>query len=203
MASVFRFIISSGSKRRVGVDGIATDYGLDGSGIESWWGRYFLHLSRCPGAHPSSCTVGTGSFPGGKERLGRDTDPTPPSSAVVMKVYGALYLYLYLCLLHKIIRDAPFPEPSFICFSKVPVNEPPPGSPEGAPMERVAHLQSLFFHGSQFPHKIPLIKEIFPFSQRPWERSVPPCSHVSLYTPTKIYRGDVGRAVLNLSTGWT
>jgi hypothetical protein len=26
--------------------GIATDYGLDGSGIESRWGRDFLHLSR-------------------------------------------------------------------------------------------------------------------------------------------------------------
>jgi hypothetical protein len=26
--------------------GIATDYGLDGPGIESWWGRDFLRLSR-------------------------------------------------------------------------------------------------------------------------------------------------------------
>jgi len=26
--------------------GIATGYGLDGLGIESWWGRDFLHLSR-------------------------------------------------------------------------------------------------------------------------------------------------------------
>jgi len=26
--------------------GIATDYGLDGSGIESQWGRDFPHLSR-------------------------------------------------------------------------------------------------------------------------------------------------------------
>jgi len=29
--------------------------------------------------------MGTGSFPGGKERPGRDADPSPPSSAVVMK----------------------------------------------------------------------------------------------------------------------
>ena len=28
------------------VVGIATGYGLDGPGIESWWRRYFLHLSR-------------------------------------------------------------------------------------------------------------------------------------------------------------
>jgi len=29
--------------------------------------------------------MGTGSFPGGKGRPGRDADPSPPSSAVVMK----------------------------------------------------------------------------------------------------------------------
>ena len=28
------------------VVGIATGYGLDGPGIESRWGRFFLHLSR-------------------------------------------------------------------------------------------------------------------------------------------------------------
>ena len=32
----------------------------------------------------------------------------------------------------NLIRYAPFPEPSFICISKVPVNEPPPASPAGA-----------------------------------------------------------------------
>jgi hypothetical protein len=26
--------------------GIATDYGLDDSGIETWWGRDFSHTSR-------------------------------------------------------------------------------------------------------------------------------------------------------------
>jgi hypothetical protein len=34
---------STGRKRSVG---IATGYGLDGPGIESRWGRDFLHLSR-------------------------------------------------------------------------------------------------------------------------------------------------------------
>jgi len=58
----------------VSVVGIATGYGLDGSGIES----------PRPRANPASCTVGTGSFPGVK-RLGRDADPSPPSSAVVKK----------------------------------------------------------------------------------------------------------------------
>jgi len=30
-----------------------------------------------PGVHPASCTMGTGSFPGGKERPERDADPSP------------------------------------------------------------------------------------------------------------------------------
>jgi hypothetical protein len=34
------------------------------------------------GAHPASCTMGTGgSFPGAKTRPGRDADQSPPSSA--------------------------------------------------------------------------------------------------------------------------
>jgi hypothetical protein len=36
------------------------------------------------GAHPASCTMGTGgSFPGGKARPERDADHSPPSSAEV------------------------------------------------------------------------------------------------------------------------
>jgi hypothetical protein len=47
------------------VVGIATGYGLDVPGIEYWWGGDFPHLSRLAlGAHPASCTIGTGSFPG-------------------------------------------------------------------------------------------------------------------------------------------
>jgi hypothetical protein len=42
--------------------GIATGYGLDNPGIESWWGRDFLHVQTGPGAHPASCTMGTRSF---------------------------------------------------------------------------------------------------------------------------------------------
>jgi hypothetical protein len=34
------------------------------------------------GAHPASCTMGTGGpFPGGKARLWRDADHSPPSTA--------------------------------------------------------------------------------------------------------------------------
>ena len=68
------------------VVGIVTGYGLDGPGIESRWGaRFSAPVQTGPGAHPASCTIGTGSFPWGKERPGRDADPSPPSSAVVKK----------------------------------------------------------------------------------------------------------------------
>jgi len=47
--------------------GIATDYGLDGPGIESWWGaRFSAPVQTGRGAHPASYTMGTGSFPGVK-----------------------------------------------------------------------------------------------------------------------------------------
>jgi hypothetical protein len=63
--------------------GIATGYGLDGPGIESRWGRDFSHTSRPgPGAHPASCTMRTGSFPGVK-RSGRGVDHPPPPSGEV------------------------------------------------------------------------------------------------------------------------
>ena len=66
--------------------GIATGYGLDVPGIEFRWGaRYSAPVQTGPGSHPAPCTMGTGSFPGGKERPGRDADPSPTSSAVIMK----------------------------------------------------------------------------------------------------------------------
>jgi len=51
--------------------GIATDYGLDGPGIESRWGsRFSAPVETGPGAHPASCKVGNGSFPGVKSGRG-------------------------------------------------------------------------------------------------------------------------------------
>ena len=59
--------------------GIATDYGLDGPGIECRWGRDCLPFQTGPGAHSASCKLGTGSFPGVK--CGREvlltTQPLP------------------------------------------------------------------------------------------------------------------------------
>jgi hypothetical protein len=63
--------------------GIATDYGLDGPGIESRWRRgFFAHVQAGPGSHSAYCTMGTGSFPGVK-RPGRGADHPLPSSAEV------------------------------------------------------------------------------------------------------------------------
>ena len=57
--------------------GIATRYGLDGSEIESRFGaRFSAPFQTGPGAHPASCTMGTGSFPGLK-LPGRDVDHPP------------------------------------------------------------------------------------------------------------------------------
>jgi len=60
------------------VVGVATGYGLDGPGVESRWGaRYSAPVQTGTEAHPASCTMGTGSFPGGKERPRLDADPSP------------------------------------------------------------------------------------------------------------------------------
>jgi hypothetical protein len=69
---------------------IVSDYGLDDRaiGVRSPAGAkdlsYSLFVQTVSGAHPASCTVGTGGpFPGGKARPGRDADHSPPSSTEV------------------------------------------------------------------------------------------------------------------------
>jgi hypothetical protein len=70
-----------------------TGYRLDGPGIESRWGaRFSTPVQTGPGAHTGSYTMGTGSFPGGKERPRRDADPSLLSSAVGNE---RVELYLY------------------------------------------------------------------------------------------------------------
>jgi hypothetical protein len=70
---------------------IVSDYGLDDRaiGVRSEAGGKGFSSSVCvqtgSGAHPASCTMGTGGpFPGGKARLGLDADHSPPSSAEVV-----------------------------------------------------------------------------------------------------------------------
>jgi hypothetical protein len=73
-------------------DHFPNSYGLHGPGIESWWGRDLTHLFR-PVLEPTKPTVQW--VPGlsrGKERPGRDADPSPPSSAVG---HERVDLYLY------------------------------------------------------------------------------------------------------------
>jgi hypothetical protein len=69
---------------------IVSGYGLEDRAIEvrSPPGENNFSFSLCvqtgSGAHPASCTMGTGGpFPGDKARLGRDADHSPPSSAEV------------------------------------------------------------------------------------------------------------------------
>ena len=67
------------------VVGIVTGYGLDDPGLESRWGEIFHICQDRPWGPPSLLYNGYRVFLGAKERPGRDVDPSPPSSAVVMK----------------------------------------------------------------------------------------------------------------------
>jgi len=64
---------------------IATGYGLDVLGIDFRLGRDFPHLSRPALGFTQPLYNGYRVFPGGKERPGREADPSAPSSAVVKK----------------------------------------------------------------------------------------------------------------------
>jgi hypothetical protein len=70
---------------------IVSDYGLGDraigvrsqAGVKDFSSSLFVQTGS--GAHPASCTMGTGGpFSGGKARPGRDADHSPPSSAEVV-----------------------------------------------------------------------------------------------------------------------
>jgi hypothetical protein len=66
--------------------GIATGYGLDGPGIQSRLrARFSAPVQTGPGAHPASCTMGTGSFPVVKSDRGVTLTPHPLLVPLVMK----------------------------------------------------------------------------------------------------------------------
>ena len=67
-------------------DGIVTGYGLDGPGIESRWGRDFLHLST-PALSPTQSPVQwvPGLYPGIKSGRGVMLTPHPHLEPLVMK----------------------------------------------------------------------------------------------------------------------
>jgi hypothetical protein len=77
-------------RSRVSSGSIVSDYGLDdwAIGVRSPAGAKDFSSSLCvqigSGAHPASCTMGTGVLsPGVKARPGRDADRSPPSSTEV------------------------------------------------------------------------------------------------------------------------
>jgi hypothetical protein len=78
-------------RSRVSSGSTVSDYGLDDrvigvrspAGAKDFFSSLFVQTGS--GAHPASCTMGSGGpFPGGKARLGRDADHSPPSSAEVV-----------------------------------------------------------------------------------------------------------------------
>ena len=91
---------------------IATDYGLDGQGIESQWERDFPPVQTGPGAHTASCKMDTGPFPRVKcgrsviltihpllvprSWKSRDTITLPTLWTTTGPVMGSLYLILFL-----------------------------------------------------------------------------------------------------------
>ena len=110
-------------------------------------GEIFRIRPDLPWGPPSLLYNGYRVFPGGKERPGRDADPSPPSSAVVKKeqnytytppmgrttctepqcLYkGALYLYLLYVFMALFIKQLPKSINSYIYILRV--SPPPPQS---------------------------------------------------------------------------
>ena len=72
--------------------GIATRYGLKGTGIEPrCWARFSAPVQIGSWARPASCTLSTGSSPGIKQP-GRGVEPSSPTSAEVKE---RVWIYLY------------------------------------------------------------------------------------------------------------
>jgi hypothetical protein len=87
----FNIILISMPRSRVSSGSIVSDYGLDDRAIGFRFPTgakdfsSILCVQTGYGAHPASCTMGTGGgpFSGGKARPGRNADHSPPSSAEV------------------------------------------------------------------------------------------------------------------------
>jgi hypothetical protein len=67
-----------------------------------------------------------------------------------------------------------FKSPPSSASQKVPVNEPTPGSPTGAPMERAARFQSLLLHVSRVSHKSSPDKRNFTLLSKALGKERPP-----------------------------
>jgi len=73
---------------------IVTHYRLDGLGIETWWGRDFLHLSRLVLRPTQPLIQWVPDLSRGVRRPGRGVDHPPPFSAEV-KERVELYLPIW------------------------------------------------------------------------------------------------------------
>jgi hypothetical protein len=72
---------------------IVTGYRLNGLRIYSRWGaRFSVPVQTGPGAHPASCTMGTGSFPGVESSQGVRLTPHP---LLVPRSKNGVELHLY------------------------------------------------------------------------------------------------------------
>jgi len=67
---------------------IATDYGLDGPGSTPRGDEIFRPSRPVLGAHPASCKMGTGSFPGVK--CDRGVHPQNQSEFVGLLIYSVI-----------------------------------------------------------------------------------------------------------------
>jgi len=85
MPVYFFLIFYSFSRGPGGVVGITTGMGWAVRGLNPGGGEIFRACPDRPWGPPSLLYNGYRVFPGGKERPGRDADPTPLSSTVVMK----------------------------------------------------------------------------------------------------------------------
>jgi hypothetical protein len=86
-------------RSRVSSGSVVSDYGLDDRaiGVRSPAAARDFSSNLCvqtgSGAHPASCTMGTGGpFPGGKARPGRDANHPTPSSSEVVNDYELYFL---------------------------------------------------------------------------------------------------------------
>jgi hypothetical protein len=72
--------------------GIATGYGLDGLGIESWWGKIFRTCPDWPWGPPNLLYNGYQVFPGVESGRGVMLTPHP---LLVLRSKNRVGLYLY------------------------------------------------------------------------------------------------------------
>ena len=82
--------------------GIAPDYELDGPGSNPGRDDNFPSVQTGPEAHPASCTMGTGSFPGGRGGRGVRLTPHPHLVLKFLEKSRALpLLTLRACVAYK------------------------------------------------------------------------------------------------------